>query len=75
MTDIEFKSSAKRAIDTLTRQNHELWFKLLKQWFIDEELWEVIDPDNAPDVTFMIESAAPSAAFLYDKILINTLRY
>ena len=75
MTDIEFKFSAKRAVDTLTRQNYELWFKLLKQWFIDEELWEVIDSDNAPDATFMIESAAPFAAFSYDKILTDTLEY
>ena len=75
MTDTESKSSAKRAVDTLTRQNHELWFKLLKQWFIGEGLWEVIDPDNAPDATSMIESAAPSAASSYGKILTNTLGY
>ena len=45
MTDFENKSFVRRVCDTLTRQNSEKWFKLMKQWLKDEELWEIVDSD------------------------------
>ena len=45
MNDFEFKFFARRVCDTLTRQNSEKWFKLMKQWLIDEELWLVVDSE------------------------------
>ena len=43
MNDFEFKFFARRICDTLTRQNNEKWFKLMKQWLIDEKFWSVVD--------------------------------
>ena len=51
MNDSESKSSARRACDTLTRQNSEKWFKLMKQWLIGEGVWAVVDPEFIPKIT------------------------
>ena len=47
MSDAATKSHPRRAVEILTRQNHEKWFKLMKQWLKGEELWGVVDPENA----------------------------
>ena len=49
MSDTATKSHPRRAVEVLTRQNHERWFRLMKQWLIGEGLWLVVDPENAPD--------------------------
>ena len=45
MNDFEFKFFARRICDTLTRQNSEKWFKLMKQWLINEKLWLIVDSE------------------------------
>ena len=54
MNDFEFKFFARRICDILTRQNSEKWFKLMKQWLIDEEIWVVVDSEFISKITTKI---------------------
>ena len=44
-------SHSRWTIEILTRQNQKKWFKMMKQWFKDEEFWEVVNFDN--EITFI----------------------
>ena len=54
MNDFEFKFFARRVCDTLTRQNSEKSFKLMKQWLIDEEVWAIVDSKFISKITTKI---------------------
>ena len=46
MFDETTQFESKRVVSILTRENHERWFKLLKNWFVDQKLWCVVDLEN-----------------------------
>ena len=69
--DIVINSHSRRAIEILTRQNQEKWFKMMKQWFKNEKFWKIINFDN--ETTFIstfietFERSISSDKSLFDK--------
>ena len=42
--------SRRRPVAILTRDNHDNWFRLMKQWLTAEDLWAVTNPEG-PGIT------------------------